>query len=390
VGCDLIDNACGGVCHGLIVSAVVTHRDRWLAYARVLGIIASLYLFIVAIGALGHAFGLFGREFAEAVLETTENAVLGLFLGVLATSLVQSSSTSTSIIVGMVAGGAISVEGAIPMIMGANIGTTITSMLVSLGHLRRPLELQRGFAAASVHCAFNVIGVLILLPIELLTGAVSSLAVLLGAAFQDIGGMRLANPLKAATEPTVLLLARLVFQNPVALLILALVLTYGSLIAIVKLLRSLMLTRLEHFFDTHLFRTSGRAMFFGLLLTFAVQTSSVPTALAIPLAAAGLIRLTQIYPYSLGANLGTTLTAILAALATANPTAITVAFAHLLFNVLGILIIWPISYIRRIPLKIATRMGELAYRRRYFAPLFVGLLYFAIPAVVVTVVHLMG
>jgi solute carrier family 34 (sodium-dependent phosphate cotransporter) len=80
------------------------------------------------------AFDLFGREFAEAVLQTTANPVLGLFLGLLATSLVQSSSTSTSIIVGMVAGGAISVEGAIPMIMGANIGTTITSMLVSLGH----------------------------------------------------------------------------------------------------------------------------------------------------------------------------------------------------------------------------------------------------------------
>ncbi len=367
----------------------MSSTERWLAYARVLGIIASLYFFIVAIGALGHAFGLFGREFAEAVLETTENAVLGLFVGLLATSLVQSSSTSTSIIVGLVAGGAISVEGAIPMIMGANIGTTITSMLVSLGHIRRPLELQRGFAAASVHCVFNLIGVMILLPLELLTGAVSSLALFLGAAFQEVGGMRLANPLKAATEPSVLLLARLVFNNPVALLIVAFALTYGMLISVVKLLRSLMLTRLEHFFDTHLFRTAGRAMFFGVLLTFAVQTSSVPTALAIPLAAAGVIRLMQIYPYCLGANLGTTLTAILAALATANPTAITVAFAHLLFNVIGILIIWPIPAIRRIPPMIATRMGDLAFRKPMVPPLFIAALYFVIPAVVLVVVHLM-
>src|SRR5690606_34061721 len=132
---------------------------------------------------------------------------------------------------------------------------------------------------------------------------------------------------------------------------------------IFKLLRSLMLTRLEHFFDTHLFRTAARAMLFGTLLTFAVQSSSIPTALAIPLAAAGILKLTQLYPFSLGANLGTTLTAMLAALATANSTAVTVALAHMLFNVIAILIIWPIPAIRRIPVDVALRMGKWAFRR---------------------------
>jgi solute carrier family 34 (sodium-dependent phosphate cotransporter) len=364
--------------------------EQWRLHAKIGGILLALYLFIVAIGTMAAAFNLFGREFAEAVLETTANPLLGLFLGVLATSLVQSSSTSTSIIVGMVAGGVISVEGAIPMIMGANIGTTITSMLVSLGHFRRPLELQRGFAAASLHLVFNLLGVLILLPLELMTGFVSNAAVLLGELFQGVGGMRLANPLKAATAPTIELLAWLVGQRPVALLVLAIVLTYGMLGVIVKLLRSLMLRRLEDIFDRHIFRTPGRALLFGLLITFAVQSSSIPTALAIPLAAAGVIKLMQIYPFSLGANLGTTLTAILAALATANPTAITVAFAHLLFNVIGILIIWPISFVRAIPLKIATRMGVWAFRVRLLPPVFVMLVYFVIPAVVVTAVHFMG
>jgi solute carrier family 34 (sodium-dependent phosphate cotransporter) len=363
---------------------------RWLFWARIGGILLSLYLFVVAIGAMAAAFNLFGREFAQAVLETTANPVLGLFVGILATSLVQSSSTSTSIIVGMVAGGVISVEGAIPMIMGANIGTTITSMLVSLGHLRRPRELQRGFSAASLHFIFNLFVVLILLPLELMTGVVTDAALLLSELFQDVGGMRLANPLKAATAPAIEVLAWLVGQRPVVLLLLSLALTYGMLVSIVKLLRSLMLRRLEHFFDTHLFRTPGRALLFGLLLTFAVQSSSIPTALAIPLAAAGVIKLMQIYPYSLGANLGTTLTAILAALATANPTAITVAFAHLLFNVIGILIIWPIPFIRAIPPRIAVKMGNLAFRRRGFAPLFVLLMYFLVPAVVVAAVHFAG
>jgi solute carrier family 34 (sodium-dependent phosphate cotransporter) len=372
----------------MLASAI--SAERWRSRAKAGGILLSAYLFIVAIGALAAAFSLFGREFAEAVLETTSNPLLGLFVGILATSLVQSSSTSTSIIVGMVAGGVISVEGAIPMIMGANIGTTVTSMLVSLGHFQRPLELQRGFAAASLHLVFNLLGVLILLPLELATGFVSHAAVLLGELFQDLGGMHLANPLKAATAPTIELLAWLVGSRPVPLLVLSIVLTYGMLAAIVKLLRSLMLRRLEDIFDRHIFRTPCRALFFGLLITFAVQSSSIPTALAIPLAAAGVIKLMQIYPFSLGANLGTTVTAILAALATANPAAVTVAFAHLLFNIIGILIIWPIPFVRAIPLKAAVGMGEWAYNARWLPPVFVLLLYFLIPAVTVTALHFMG
>jgi solute carrier family 34 (sodium-dependent phosphate cotransporter) len=365
-------------------------NERLSFHARIGGIVLSLYLFVVAIAAMAAAFSLFGHGFAEAVLETTANPLVGLFVGLLATSLVQSSSTSTSIIVGMVAGGVISLEGAIPMIMGANIGTTVTSMLVSLGHLRRPLELQRGFAAASLHCVFNLLGVLILLPLELLTGAVSGAAILLAELFQDAGGMHLANPLKAATAPAVEQLSWLSGHRPWVLLVVSVVLTYGMLVAIVKLLRSLMLRRLEDIFDRHIFRTPLRALLFGLLITFAVQSSSIPTALAIPLAAAGVIKLVQIYPFSLGANLGTTLTAMLAALATAHPTAITVAFAHLLFNLAGILIIWPIGLVRAIPLQVATLMGEATLTRRWLAPAFVLLLYFVVPAVVLIAVHFVG
>lgn len=371
-------------------STSVTADSRLSLYFRSLGIVASLYLFIVAIGAMAASFNLFGREFAAAVLETTSDPVLGLLIGVLATSLVQSSSTSTSIIVGMVAGGVISVEGAVPMIMGANIGTTVTSMLVSLGHLRRPAELQRGFAAATLHCAFNVLGVLILLPLELLTGFVSGAAVFLSGVFQDMGGMRLANPMKAATAPAIELLAWLCGHQPVVLLLVAVTLTYGALVTIVKLLRSMMLKRLEDIFDRHIFRTPLRALLFGLLITFAVQSSSIPTALAIPLAAAGIIKLRQIYPFSLGANLGTTLTAMLAALATANPAAITVAFAHLLFNLIGVLVIWPIRILREIPLRIAGFMGEVAFRRPVVPALCVALLYFVIPAIALVAVHFAG
>src|SRR5690606_18566815 len=146
----------------------------------------------------------------------------------------------------------------------------------------------------------------------------------------------------------------------------------------------------EQFFDTHLFRNAGRAMLFGMLLTFTVQSSSIPTALAIPLTAAGILKLRQLYPFSLGANLGTTLTAMLAALATASPIAVTVAFSHLLFNALGILLVWPIPAVRQIPLRIAERMGEWAFHRPLMPVAFMSLVYFLVPVTIVAVVEWMG
>jgi solute carrier family 34 (sodium-dependent phosphate cotransporter) len=128
-------------------------------------------------------------------------------------------------------------------------------------------------------------------------------------------------------------------------------------------------------------------MLFGLLLTFAVQTSSVPTALVVPLAGAGVLRLIQVYPFCLGANMGTTMTAMLAALATGHPTAVIAAFAHLLFNVVGIVMIWTIPAIRVIPLRVAEKMGDPAFRNRMVPVIALILIYFVIPALVLFIVR---
>ena len=188
-------------------------KDQLITLLKLAGIVASLYFFIVGIGAMGHAFKLFGREFSEAILTTTASPLVGLFIGVLATSLVQSSSTTTSIIVGMVAAGAISIEGAIPMIMGANVGTTVTNTLVSMGHITRRHEFRLAFAAATVHDFFNLLTLLILFPLELATGYLSRLASLSASAFAGLGGMKLGNPLNAATRPAINALAEVVAND---------------------------------------------------------------------------------------------------------------------------------------------------------------------------------
>lgn len=355
------------------------NRGKLLFGLKILGVFTCLYLFIVGVGGMGEAFKLFGEDFAERVITATSNPLTALLIGILATSLVQSSSTSTSIIVGMVAGGALTLDGAVFMIMGANIGTSITSMLVSLGHANRPEELRRAFSASTVHSSFNLCAAAVLFPIELATGYLRSLAAVCGNLFEGVGGMRLSNPLKAATEPTIDFLAFIVQGQPILLLLLAIALTYGMLVGIVKLLRSLVLHKLEAFFDKHLFRNWRRAMFFGLFFTFAVQTSSVPTALVVPLAAAGILKLAQVYPYCLGSNLGTTMTAMLAALATGESLAIVAAFSHLLFNLSGILVIWSIPPLRRIPIRIAEFCGNTAFHKRWFPFAVVAGIYFIIP-----------
>jgi len=355
------------------------NRDRLILIAKFVGIVACLYFFIVGINGMSHSFKLFGKDFANSMLKTTASPFVGLFIGILATALVQSSSTTTSVIVGMVAGGAITIEGAIPMVMGANIGTTITNLLVSLGHIRQGQEFRRAFAAATVHDVFNWIAVLVLFPLELATGYLAKSAKLMAGWFQGVGGMKLGNPLKASTKGVVKSISEFFNDHPIIVLLVSVFITFGMLYLIVKLLRSLVLEKVESLFDQHIFRNAGRAMVFGFILTVAVQSSSITTSLIIPLAGAGIVRLIQVLPYTLGANVGTTTTAILAALATGNVSAITVAFAHLLFNLSGILMIWPIPRVREIPVKIAEWLADMSLKNRAIPIAFILILFFGLP-----------
>lgn len=350
---------------------------------KVFGIILFLYLFIVGIGAMGASFKLFGKEFSERILATTSSPLVGLFIGILSTSLVQSSSTTTSLIVGMVAGGAITIEGAIPMVMGANIGTTITNTMVSMGHINHKVQFRRAFAAATVHDFFNLLTLFILFPLEMATGYLQKTATVLSQAFQGAGGMKLGDPLKAATMPTIHLMTDLVNHNPIGLLLFGAVVTFLMLTFIVKTLRTLVLEKVEAFFDQYLFKTTLSALAFGAILTVMVQSSSISTSLVIPLVGAGLLTLQQIFPYTLGANIGTTVTSMLAALSTANPAAITVSFAHLMFNISGIAMILPFKMMRKIPINLSLWMADKAVENRFIPIIYIVSIFFLLPLILI-------
>lgn len=357
---------------------------------KTLAIIAILYLFLVSIGMIGSAFKGMGKGFAVQLIQSNAGPLIGLFIGILATSLIQSSSTTTSLVVGMVAAGTfgddprIAVAAATPYIMGANIGTSITNTIVSLGHIVNKNEFRRAFSASIVHDFFNVISVLVLLPLEMSFGIISKSASWLAELLVGTETFTFNSPLKMITDPAVSWVQNLFKQQEIInynwlLLIAALLLLFLSLRFLTKLIRSLVMQRLEAFFDSHIFKTAGRAMLFGAFITILVQSSSITTSLVIPLAGAGILHLRQIFPYTLGANIGTTVTALLASLVSGTIAPLSVAFAHLMFNIYGIALIWPIEKIRMIPINLSIWFTEIAIKNRIFPLLYILVVFFIIP-----------
>lgn len=357
---------------------------------KTIAIFAILYLFLVSIGMIGSAFKGMGRGFAEQLIQNEAGPLIGLFIGILATSLIQSSSTTTSLVVGMVAAGTfgedprIAVAAATPYIMGANIGTSITNTIVALGHIVNKNEFRRAFSASIVHDFFNVMIVLIIFPLQYFFGVISKSANWMAELLVGTESFTFKSPIKTITKPAVSWIKELFKQQEVInynwlLLIVALLLLFFSLRYLTKLIRSLVMYRLEAFFDTHIFKTAGRALFFGIFITILVQSSSITTSLVVPLAGAGILHLRQIFPYTLGANIGTTVTALLASLVSGTIAPLSVAFAHLIFNIYGILIVWPIERIRMIPIQLSKWFAEIAIHNRIIPILYIFIVFFFIP-----------
>jgi sodium-dependent phosphate cotransporter len=339
---------------------------------KILLFIGVLYLFLLSIQLMGASFKLLGKGFAQSLIETTSNPVVGLLIGVLTTSIIQSSSTTTSIAVGSVAGGILTLRGAIPIIMGANIGTTITSAIVAMGHISRKQEFQRAFAAATVHDFFNVLAVLVLFPVEITTHILEKSASTLANAFVGVGGIKFLSPLKAITKPVIDLIVKQI-SLPYVIIIVALAALFFSLVQMVKIMKSLVVSKVEVFLDKYLFKNDITAFFVALSVTAVIQSSSVTTSLAVPLVGAGLLTVRKIFPYTLGANVGTTITAILASFVTLNPIAITVAFSHLLFNIFGIVIFYPL---KRIPIWMAESLAKKTVKSKKNALIFLSIFFF--------------
>lgn len=359
---------------------------------RAMAILFLLAMFLIGVNGLGDGFKSLGKDLLEMFFSATSNPFVALMVGILATTLVQSSSVTTSLVVGLVAApdNPLPVANAVPMIMGANIGTTVTNTLVSLAHMNRREEFRRAFAVATCHDFFNYFSVLLLLPIELATGFLQRAATYLSSLASGLSGTDYDSPikgfLKAATQAIRGAIGLVVSaEKPQAIVLIALsaALIFASLLALVKLLRSAMATRVENFVSRALGHSTIVAMIVGVVTTIMVQSSSITTSLLVPLAGAGLVTLPQAFPITIGANIGTTVTALLAALAVTGPNAsagLTIALVHLLFNLSGTLLIFPVPAIRRLPLRASEWLADTAVQSRRWALLYLVAMFYVLPA----------
>ncbi|XP_076456282.1 sodium-dependent phosphate transport protein 2A-like [Babylonia areolata] len=432
---------------------------------KLLMVILLLYVFICSLDLLSNAFRLLGGKTAGSVFQDSEllkNPITGLMIGVMATVILQSSSTSTSIVITMVSSGILEVRPAIPIVMGANIGTTVTNTLVSLAHSMDPKEFRRAFSGATVHDVFNWLTVVILLPIEHFTGYLYFLTLEIVQSLnmeelrtkkQDLlkqltkpltkrivqvdkkvitaiaegkgdpnarllkvfcvfnktetmmtvnrtledGNVTLVNEtvvVKTPVEACDSLLSKLDMGDSTSglvLFIFSLLLLSGCLYLMVKVLHSLLGSQVArmakktinaNFPGPFACLTDYFALVVGAGMTILVQSSSVFTSALTPLVGVGCLKLERMYPLTLGSNVGTTGTGILAALASSSSTiqfALQLALCHLFFNITGILLFFPIPPMRRFPLRVARFLGRTTARYRWFAVFYLLLMFLVFP-----------
>jgi len=347
-----------------------------------------VYLLIAAVSVIGNGFKETTQGDAEQLFAFATNPFLGLLVGILGTALIQSSSTVTSIIVGLVAGG-LPISVAIPMIMGANLGTSVTNTLVSLGYVGDPQGFNRAFAAATVLDFFNLTAVVILFPIELLFHPLETISYHLAhwmAGDLSINVTRF-NPVPLLVYPVIGIVEQSTSLLPGIFCGLAQIFLGISTIVLVimllgKRLKQLLVGKAKAMLHAMLGRGAISGIFSGAVVTMMVQSSSTTTSLMIPFAGSGAIGMRQIYPFTLGANIGTCVTALLAATAFTGAEsipALEIALVHLLFNLVGVTLIYGVPFLRSIPIDCANWISEIAGQRKTLAMVYVAGVFFVAP-----------
>ncbi len=347
---------------------------------RVLLLVMVLFIFLVSLNLMSGGFKLLGKDIAEQIITITSNPFVGLFVGLLATAIVQSSSTTTSMIVAIVASGALTLQNAIPMIMGANIGTSVTSTIVALGHIPKKTEFQKAISSATVHDFFNLIVVAILFPIEYFTGALSSTGAWIAHIFysESIENTKMFSLLGVTVKPAAKTIINVLGSNAAIVIPFSIGALFISLRAFSVMLRKILIGKSQENLEKYVFGNPIKSLVWGAGITAAVQSSSVTTSLVVPLVATDKVSLRRAFPFLMGANIGTTVTALIAAISQTEA-ALAVAICHLLFNLFGVFILFPVKSIRNIPIWLSETLGLYAGKRRLIGVAYIIITFFLIP-----------
>jgi len=233
---------------------------------------------------------------------------------------------------------------------------------------------------------FNFIAVLVFLPLELVFHFLEKSATFLTTLLWGNNlNVRFVGPLDYIVNPVAKFAQTNVFgNNGVWMLIISLLFLFISLRYFVKVMKPIAQSEFKHLLHKHVFSSPLRSFFLGLIFTIAVQSSSVSTALIVPLAGIGIVTLHKVFTYVLGANIGTTVTSMMAALVTGSPAAVTVALEHLLFNTLGSIMIYPI---RKIPILLSQNLAKLALKSKFYPLAYITTIFYVVPAFAIYLFH---
>jgi len=430
---------------GEVWKACCTHSiSEWRTIGvAVVAVMCLMYFFLLGLELLASGAKVMSGCKAGALFGDDTNPIAGLMIGILSTVLLQSSSTTTSIIVSLV-GSTVNPQQGIYMVMGANIGTSLTNTIVAMGQMSDGDQLERAFAGATVHDMFNFLSVAILLPVEVVTGFLRHLT----EAMTEHVNVRdetdsWEGPIRRILTP---LGHRIIYSNhdvpnllatgnvtscddfyPLncdpgidpptydschgqfgliacdpktkhcpaffqadadshedkvsggVVFFIGIIIIFACLLGIVSILQSMMFHMSTHIIYKATDVNGYVSIAIGAGITMVVQSSSITTSTLTPLVGIGALRLEQMYPLTLGANVGTTLTGILAALVSDNVHSLQVALAHLMFNIVGILIFYPLPVMRTLPLTLARKLGAMTRLWRGFPVVYILVMFIAMP-----------
>jgi len=354
------------------------NSNKAFTYKRLVLFLFILYLFLFSLEVMSKSAQLFDTDLLKTALA---NPFVALVIGLLATAIFQSSSTTTSILVALVASGTVTISEAIPVVMGANIGTTITAIITSLGHIAGKKEFKKAVSAAFIHHNFKLFTAILLFPLEYYFHSLSKIAVYLShflSADNHIKNESSSFLYKYTIDPLVDFFIHHFEFHPSINFLVSLAILFLSIRLFIALLRNSLIGESQKTLDLYVFGGPIKAFSWGMFVTALIHSSTTTTSFMVPLVATDKVSLRKAFPFIIGANIGTTFTALVAALSK-SPDAMSIALAHFLFNFIGMLLFFPIPYLREIPLMLAKKIGSFVQRYKFVIFIYVFMLFFLIP-----------
>ncbi len=343
----------------------------------------GIFLFISSLEGVKSGFKLIFAEWQKGILGmiTAGTApVTGLAIGILGTALVQSSSAVVAATMvsmsGMVVSGlplADAMRFGVPMVLGANIGTTVTNTIVVFGVRRGMTTKEFGdtIPGVIVDDVYEALTISLFFIVEMTTGFISDTVLVFGNYLTE--SLKLEEFFAAFDKTIIDIIIKEPIVTPLKNIVTDLlgvrvggVLLFIIWFAVIVFSMGLITKGLENLIQTDwedkvksAFSSPAKGFFTGFSITWVVGSSSIGTSLIVPFLATKVVDLKKAYPYLCGCNMATTvdLSQIYGYIA-GGTVGIMLGSAHVLLNIMA-LILWLVSPLRFVPVRISEEIGRI-------------------------------